>query len=60
MAEKTKPVMTLNCIENIFRMLYPSLVLIRRADIRKDEAELQREHLHRMKARAKALWYKDA
>lgn len=60
MAKETNPVMTLDCIGKIFRMLYPSLVSIRRADIRKDETELQREHLDRMKTRAKALWYKEA
>lgn len=58
MAEKTNLVMTLDCIGKIFRMLYPSLVFIRRTDIKKDEAELQREHLDRMKPRAKAMWYK--
>lgn len=60
MAEKTNPVMTLDYIGKIFRMFYPSLVFIRTADIRKDDAELQREHLDRMKARAKAMWYKEA
>lgn len=60
MAEETNPVMTLDCIGKIFRMLYTSLVFIRRADIRKDEAKQQREHLDRVKARAKALWYKEA